>query len=63
MKKMDGERLMGEVVMRDKHYNEKLEVEEHVLVPKRVYPKREHLEVFGFTARCSGFMSLLKEPA
>ena len=54
---------MGEVVARDKHCDEKLEVEEHVLVPKRVYPKREDLEVFGFTPRCSRFMSLLKEPA
>ena len=33
-------------------YKEKLEMEEHVPVPKRVYDTREGLEVFGFTARC-----------
>ena len=36
--------------MMDKDYKEKLEMEEHVLVPKRVYMTRE--EVFGITARC-----------
>ena len=30
---MDGERLKGEAVMTDKNYKEKLETEEHVLVP------------------------------
>ena len=32
--KMDGERLTGEVVMTDKDYREKLEMEEDVLVPR-----------------------------
>ena len=50
-----GERLKGEVVMRDKHCDEKMEVEERVLVPVRVYPKREDLEEFGFTPRCPRF--------
>ena len=45
--KMDGERLKGDVVMMDKNYTEKLQVEEHVLVPKRVHITREDLEVFG----------------
>ena len=42
--KMDGERLQGEVVMMDK---EMLEMEEHHLVPKRVYITCEDLKVFG----------------
>ena len=50
-----GERLKGEVVMRDKHCDEKMEVEERVLVPVRVYPKRENLEVLAFTPRCPRF--------
>ena len=36
---------------------------EHVVVPKRVYITREDLEVFGFTARCPGCVSLLKMSA
>ena len=35
----------------DKDYKEKLEMEERVPVPKRVYMTREHLEVFGFTPK------------
>ena len=60
---MDGERLEGEVVMMDKDYKEKLETEERLPVPKRVYSTREDLEEFGFTARCPGCMSLLKGSA
>ena len=62
-KKMDGERLEGEVVMVDKDEKEKLEMGEHVLAPKRVGKTREDLEVLGFTARCPGCMSLLKGSA
>ena len=58
--KMDGERLKSEVIVMDKEYKEKLEAEEHVPVPKRVYISRENLEEFGFTARCPGCMSLLR---
>ena len=58
--KMDGERLKSEVIVMDKEYREKLEAEEHVPVPKRVYISRENLEEFGFTARCPGCMSLLR---
>ena len=50
--KMAGERPKGEVVMMDKDCKEKLEMEEHVPVPKRVYKTSEDLEVFKFTARC-----------
>ena len=57
--KMDGERLKSEVVTMDKKYREKLEAEEHVPVPNRVYISRENLEKFGFTVRCPGCMSLL----
>ena len=35
--------------MMDKDDKEKLEMEEHVPVTKRVYKTREDLEVFGFT--------------
>ena len=42
---------------------EKLEIEEHVLVPKRLRTTREDLEVFGFTARCPGCLSLIKATA
>ena len=59
--KTEGERPQGEVVMMDKDYKTKLEMEEHVSVPKRAYITREDLEVFGFTARCPGCMSLLQE--
>ena len=55
--KMDGERQKGEVVMMDNDYKEKLETEEHVQVPKRMYITREDQEAFGFTARCPGCMS------
>ena len=48
----DGERLKSEVVVMDNMYREKLEAEEHVLVPKRVYISRENLEEFGFSASC-----------
>ena len=41
--KMDGERLKSEVIVMDKDYKEKLEAEEHVPVPKRVYLSRENL--------------------
>ena len=44
----------GEAVMMDKDFMEKLEMEDGVPVPKRVYITREDLEVFGFTAFCSG---------
>ena len=44
--------LRGEVVMMDKDCKEKLEMEEHVPVPKRVHKTSEDLEVFKFTARC-----------
>ena len=56
---MDGERPKGEVVMMDKDCKEKLEMEEHFPVPKRVYKTSEDLEVFKFTARCRGRVSLL----
>ena len=61
--KMDGERLKSEVIVMDKEYKEKLEAEEHVPVPKRVYISRENLEEFGFTARFPGCMSLLRGTA
>ena len=61
--KVDGERLKSEVVTMDKEYTEKLEAEEYVPVPKRVYISRENLEEFGFTARCPGCMSLLRKTA
>ena len=61
--KMDGERLKSEVIVMDEEYKEKLEAEEHVRVPKRVYISRENLEEFGFTARCPGSMSLLRGTA
>ena len=54
---MDGERQKSEVIVMDEDYKEKLEAEEHVPVPKRVYISRENLEEFGFTARCLGCMS------
>ena len=60
--KMDGERPNG-VGMMDKGCKKKLEMEEHVPVQKRLHMTREDLEVFGFTARCPGCMSLLKGTA
>ena len=41
----------------------KTKLAEHVLVPKRAYITREHLEVFGFTAKYPGCMSLLNAAA
>ena len=55
---MDGEKLKGELVLMDEDYKNKLEREEHVLVPRRVYITREHLDEFGSTARSPGRMSL-----
>ena len=61
--KMDGERLEGEVVLMDKDFWDKLEMEEHVSVPKRAYISREDIETFGFTARCLGCLSIPKGTA
>ena len=58
--KVDGERQKGEVVMMDNDYKGKLETEEHVQVPKRMYITREDQQGFGFTARSPGCMSLHK---
>ena len=41
--KMDGERQKRKIVKMDKDCKEKLEMEEHVPVPKRVYIPREDL--------------------
>ena len=60
---MDGECLKSEVVVMDKEYKEKPEAEDHVPVPKRLCISRENLKEFGFTARCPGCMSLLRETA
>ena len=58
---MDGEKLKGEVVVVNRDGKERLGREEHVPVPKRrVHITRENLDNFGFTARCLGFMSLLR---
>ena len=53
----------GEVVILDKDYLEKLEMEDHFLVFKRLYTTGEDLEVFGITARCPACTSLLKGTA
>ena len=50
----DGEHIKSEVIVMNEEYKEKLEAEEHVLVPKRVYISRENLKEFGFTASCPG---------
>ena len=50
--KMDGERLKSEVIVMDKEYKEKLEAEEQVPVPKRVYISRS--EVSGVHVVASG---------
>ena len=55
---MDGEHLKREVLMMDKGNKDKPEMEEHVLVPKRVNITHEGVEVSGSTAR---WLSLLKE--
>ena len=59
--KMDGERLKSEVVTMDTECREKLEAEEHVPVPERVYISREnfggiriHSEVSGVYVVASG---------
>ena len=57
------ENVSSEVVVMDKEYREKLQAEEHVPVPKRVYISRENLKELGFTARCPGCMSLLRGTA
>ena len=56
--KMAGGRLKGEVVLMEKD-QEKLEMEEHVPVPKRVYVFCKDLETIEFTARCLGCLSML----
>ena len=58
MGKMDGERLENQVVTMDKGRKEKLEMEEHVLMPKIVHITRQDLEWFGFRARCPVWMSM-----
>ena len=55
---MDGEHLKREVLMMEKGNKDKPEMEEHVLVPKRVNITHEGVEVSGSTVR---WLSLLKE--
>ena len=52
---MDGERLEGEVVLMDKDCKKKLDMEEHVSVPKRAYISR--------AARCLWCSSILRGTA
>ena len=55
--KVDGECLKSEVIVMDKEYKEKLETEEHVPVPKRVYISRGvrlHNETSGMNVNASG---------
>ena len=59
--KMDGERLEGEVVLLDKDFRDKLEMEEHVSVPKRAYISREDRETFGLTQDALGACQYSKE--
>ena len=47
----------------DNDFRDKLEMEEHVSVPKRAYISLEDVETCGFTARCLGGLSLLKGTA
>ena len=47
------QRLDGEFVMIDTECKEKLEMEEHFPVPKRVYITREDLEMFGIHSEMS----------
>ena len=60
---MDGEKLKGGSRDDGQRLQDKLEREEHLLVPKRVYITREMLEELGFSARCPGCMSLLRRTA
>ena len=57
---MAGERFKREVVLMDED-QEKLEMEEHVPVPKRVCTSHEDLETVEFSARCLGCLSMLQE--
>ena len=59
----DDAEMDGELVVTDKDHKEKLEMKEHVTVAKRVYITRADLDVFGFTARCLGCVSLLEGTA
>ena len=59
--KMDGERLEGEVVLMDKDFRDKLEMEEHVSVPKRAYISREDVDMCGFTQDAMGACQYSKE--
>ena len=47
----------------DRDCKEKLEMEEHVPIPMRVYISRENLEAFVFTTRCPGCTPMLKGTA
>ena len=49
---------MNEVMM-DRDYKEKLEMKEHVRIPKRVYISRENIKEFEFRVRCPGRTSML----
>ena len=54
-----GERLTKEVVTMDKDPKERLEMEEHITMLKRMYITCEDLQKFAFAARCPGCMSMV----
>ena len=61
--KAGGEGLDGGVRIMDKEYRERLEErekEEHAPVPRRMYIRKEDLEKFGYTVKCPGCVSVLR---
>jgi len=54
----DGVRIM------DKEYRERMEArDEHTPVPRRMYIRKEDLEMFGYTVNCPGCVSVLRGTA
>ena len=59
----DGEDLKTDVTIMDKDYRERMRVEEHEAVPRKVYITREDVETYGYTVKCPGGISNLKNTA
>ena len=56
----DGEKMKDEVVIMDKDYKERRQVEDHVKIPRAVFIKEKDLEEFGFTKGCPGCVAVMR---
>ena len=56
----DGEDMGTGVTIMDKEYRERLEGEENVPVPRRLYIQKQDLDRLGYTVGCPGCVSVIR---